>query len=130
MTDLLDLSQVEVSITVCLEDSFGEEHELFHILQKAFVHQLLLSHYIGQEHILTDNFWLFRLFLFANKSAFISTTYQARIVLRTDLRLIVKDSKFLLAQAQRCLFLTLIAQHPLGRIFLITDRLLVHHSCR
>ena len=73
-------------------------------------------------HVLTDNFWLLVLGvdLFTHKSALVGATYHARIVLSADLRLILRDSYLLLAQAFMIHLFDLLGQHLLRHILLVT----------
>ena len=70
-------------------------------------------------HVLTDNFWLLGVNLFAHKSALVGATYQARINLSANLRLILRDNNLMLAQAFMVHLLDLVAHHLLRQIFLI-----------
>ena len=76
-------------------------------------------------HVLTDNFWLLGVNLFAHKSALIVATYQAWIILSANLRLILRDNNLLLAQAFMVHLLDLVTHHPLRQILLIAHWLFV-----
>lgn len=76
-------------------------------------------------HVLTDNFWLLGVNLFAHKSALVGAAYQAWINLSAYLRLILRDSDLMLAQAFKVHLLDLVAHHLLRQIFLIAHWLFV-----